>query len=201
LIKRLALPLALIAALAMVGGTVIGGALFPGYSHAAQFMSELGATGAPHEWPMRLGSFLPAGVALLMFAWVAYRSLPQSAPLTLGLLGLTVYALGYVVAVFFPCDFGCRPAAPSLSQIIHNLVGGIGYVVAPVMLVLLGVGVRGLPQGVPLSNAAFALAPIALVGMVTLSPKLATVGLSQRAIELSVLTWIALLAWYIRRRP
>ena len=46
--NTLALITGLLGALAVVLLTVVGGAHFPNYSHASQFISELGADGAPH---------------------------------------------------------------------------------------------------------------------------------------------------------
>jgi hypothetical membrane protein len=44
---------------------VVAGALTPGYSHVSQYISELGARGAPQEWGVRLAGFLPSGILLL----------------------------------------------------------------------------------------------------------------------------------------
>jgi len=95
--------------------TVLGGALTPGYSHLSMYISELGARGAPLEWPVRFAGFLPAGLLMLAFCAFAFKALPRSWRVTLCLLGLALNAMGYLVAVVFPCDLGCRPPEPSLS--------------------------------------------------------------------------------------
>lgn len=48
LTNKLALITGMLGALAVVALTVVGGANFPNYSHASQFISELGADGAPN---------------------------------------------------------------------------------------------------------------------------------------------------------
>ncbi len=174
---------------------------FPDYSHLAQFISELGARGAPHERLVRYAGFLPAGVFVSLFAVAAFVALPRSVPATLGLLGIGVYALGYLAAAFFPCDPGCRPAEPSLSQIIHNLVGLAGYVIAPFFLALLAWSARRWPGGQQLARLAWLAAGLTLVGLLSLSPDSPYAGLSQRLIEACVLGWVGACAWYVRSRP
>ena len=43
--------------------TVVGGAIAPGHSHAANYISELGARGAAHGEVVSLAGFLPIGLA------------------------------------------------------------------------------------------------------------------------------------------
>jgi hypothetical protein len=163
----------------MVLMVLIAGSLTPEYSHVSQYISELGARGARHEWGVRFFGFLPAGVLLIGFCFFAYKALPRSRVAALGLLGLGVFAVGYLVAAAFPCDPGCRPRVPSTSQIIHNAGGLVGY-----LLALVGYGAAGL----------------ALLGMLTLSPGSPVAGLSQRLLEMSVLGWAALCGIYLVRR-
>lgn len=111
--------------------TLLGGLFTPGYSHVSQFISELGASQAAHEYPVRLIGFLPAGVTLLAFCWFAHRALPKasltSAALialaglltlspTSSLVGLSqraveVAVLGWVVACGWYIDARSRVAA------------------------------------------------------------------------------------------
>jgi hypothetical membrane protein len=200
LIARFTLTFAVLPLAFVVLFTIFGALGFPGYSHTAQFISELGARGAPQEILIRFAGFLPAGVFMILFAIGAFMSLPRSALTTIGLVGLAMYAMGYIVALFFPCDPGCRPAQPSASQAIHNLFGLIGYVLAPLSLVALGFTARTWPGGRHLSWSAYIAAAAALVGMLTLSPKSPYVGLSQRLIEGAVLIWILMCGWYVKSR-
>lgn len=179
---------------------VVAGAATPNYSHLAQFISELGAQGAPTEWAVRLGGFLPAGSLLLAFCWLAYRALPRSRSSTLALCGLAIYAAGYLVASAFPCDLGCRPRQPSTSQVIHNAVGTLGYLIAPAFLLTMARAARTWPDAKYLAIAGYIASGIALLGLVTLSPQSATVGLSQRLLEASVLGWAAMCGVYIAKR-
>lgn len=180
--------------------TLLGAAGFPGYSHASRFVSELGATGAPHEYAVRFAGFLPAGIFVSLFAAAAFKGLPRARLTSAGLLGIVVYALGYVAAAFFPCDAGCRPVQPSLSQIIHNLLGLAGYVLAPLFLFALAWQARRWPGATHLSVLGFTTAALALAGLLTLSPKSPFAGVSQRVIEAAVLAWVVVCGAYLRSR-
>jgi len=197
---RLTFPIAAIGVTLIVLLTVLGGLAFPGYSHLSQFISELGARGAPSEMMVRLAGFLPAGLLLCLFAWLARSALPASSLTTVGLIGVGIYAAGYVVAAFFPCDLGCRPADPSVSQLIHNAAGMVGYVLAPGAMLCLAIAALRWPGAKYLAVAGFLLAIVSAAGLITLSPNSPYVGLSQRLIEISVLSWVLLCAFYIRSR-
>ncbi len=179
---------------------IVAGALTPNYSHVSQFISELGATGAPYEWWVRLAGFLPAGLLMLAFSFLAYIALPRSRQVTLSLAGLALYASGYLVASAFPCDLGCRPSAPSTSQLIHNAGGMVGYLVAPAFLFALARKARSWPGAGRLVVAGYVASAVALVGLLTLSPSSDVVGISQRALEAAVLAWVAMLSVYVARR-
>ena len=189
------------ACIAVVTGFVVwAAALTPGYSHVSQFISELGARGAPYELWVRHAGFLPAGLLLLTFSALASRAVPRSRPVSLSFFGLALFAAGYLVAAAFPCDAGCRPSEPSASQLIHNAGGLVGYLVAPLFLYTLARAARVWPGATRLAGAGYVAAAVALVGRLTLSPSSEVVGLSQRALEIAVLGWVAMLGLYIARQ-
>ena len=200
MVIRFAFACATLGVASVVLLTILGGAAFPGYSHTSQFISELGATGAPHGALIRFGGFLPAGVFLCLFVVGAFKVLPRSHITTLGLAGIAIYASGYIAAAFFPCDSGCRPVQPSFSQIVHNLFGLVGYLLAPLSLFALGWSARNWPGGTHLTALAFVAAVITLAGLLALDPGFPYVGVVQRVIEASVLLWVIICAWYVNSR-
>lgn len=199
-LARLAAITSLSSLVVMALMVLIAGAITPGYSHVAQFISELGARGAAHQWSVRFLGFLPVGILLLSFCFFAYAALPRSRATTLGLIGLALYAAGYLVAAAFPCDPGCRPSVPSTSQLIHTAGGMIGYVLAPAFLFTLARAARSWPGAASLVIVGYGAAGLSLLGLLTLSPSLPTVGLSQRLLEASVLVWSALCGSYVAKR-
>ncbi len=180
----------------MVLMVLIAGWFTPGYSHVSQFISELGAREAHCERSVRFGGFLPMGVLLLGFCLSAFQVLPRSRSTDLGLIGLAIFAAGYLVAAAFPCDPGCRPSEPSTSQLIHNAAGIIGYVLAPGFLFCFARAAREWPDAGFLTLAGYVASVLALVGLLTISPASPLVGLSQRLLEASVLVWVALCGRY-----
>lgn len=195
--RKLAFITGVLGPVVVVLMTAIGGAYFPNYSHASQFISELGADGAPNAGLINFGGFLPAGLLIIGFAFFAWRSLPRSAVTTFAMVGLVLFAVGYLVAVIFPCEPGCRPAVPTLSQAIHNLFGLAGYLFAPLSLFLLGWRARRWQRATHLSALGFLGAGCALLGLLFLSPDFKYVGIAQRILEGSVLGWIMACALYL----
>jgi len=174
--------------------TVIAGLNFPNYSHITQSISELGARNAPNEYLVRYGGFLSAGILLCLFTLFALLSLPKSRMTMIGLLGLCYFPVSYVVAAFFPCDTGCSLTEPSLSQLIHSFIGGIGHIAGPLGLMAIGTQARKWTNGNLLSSLAFVLGVIALLA------SLFTVdfsGLTERIAEISLLGWMVYCGYYL----
>lgn len=175
----------------LVAMVLVGGATFAGYDHVSQYISELGATGAPYGWHVSWLGFLPVGVLTCAFSFFAWRAAPRSALATIGFVGVFLFAIGYVGSAFFPCDFGCRPEAPSFSQVMHELWGLAGYMLAPLTLMLLGLAALKWPGATWLAIYGFIAAAGALVGLGgLLDDSSPTVGLYQRVLEVSMLSWV-----------
>ena len=54
------------------------------------------------------------------------------------LVGIGIF-IGYFGAFIFPCDYGC-PSEGSFSQTMHSILGLISYLIIPVGLFVLGIG-------------------------------------------------------------
>ncbi len=114
------------------------GTLRPGYSHFAQYISELGERGSSTELLMRYAAFAPTGLMHLAFAGalaVTFRGsrLGVLAAMLLGLNGLARVGAG-----FFPCEAACEETG-SLGQRMHSLSAGVGFLALVVSTVLWGV--------------------------------------------------------------
>jgi hypothetical membrane protein len=114
---------------------VLCGAFRPGFSHFAQYISELGERGSSTELLMRYTAFVPTGLMHVAFAGTlaaAFRSsrLGVIAAILLGLNGLARIAAG-----FFPCETGCEETG-SLAQRLHSLSAGVGFLALVVSTVL-----------------------------------------------------------------
>jgi hypothetical protein len=107
---------------------VIGGLLVPGHSHVRDFISELGAVGAPWGSAVSFAGFLPTGLLSLLFLIVAAPLVDPRGWAKAGYLLLSSVGVAYVGAAFAPCDVGCPAVPTSLRQLLHNLLGTVEYV-------------------------------------------------------------------------
>lgn len=114
---------------------VVFGALQPEYSHVRDYISALGAKGAPYATWVNLLGFLPVGLLVAVVCFLLPSVLPRTRLARVGSLCLLSVSVGYLGAVFAPCDSGC-PAEGSPSQQIHNVLGIIEYVGAAISLLL-----------------------------------------------------------------
>lgn len=198
---NLAMICAVLGALWLLAMVVIGGAAWDGYDHVSQYISELGATGAPHGWQVSWLGFLPVGVLITAFAFFAWRAAPRSALATLGSIGIVLFAAGYIGSAFFQCDFGCRPDTPSFSQMMHELIGLAGYLLAPITLLLLGLAARSWPGAMWLALIGFASGVGSLIGLGgMLEDDAPFVGVFQRVLEASVMVWVVACGIYLGRQ-
>jgi uncharacterized protein DUF998 len=182
--------------------TIIGGFLHPNYNHISQFISELYAVDAPNADLLRYIGYIPSGILFMLFAFFAIRETPKSVFAAIGFIGLGLgYGLGTVICGLFTCDAGCNPEFinPTLSQIIHNLVGFLTYCVVPITLFMISLSLRKWKKGVIFSNIGLVLSFISFffVGVLNADFSSPYKGLVQRIIEGSILLWIVIYAFYI----
>lgn len=121
---------------------LFGGALLkPGYSHLAQYISELGASGSAHARLISLAGFVPVG---LVAAWLLVATAPF-APVggasRFGYWLLLCEPLAWIGSALAPCDLGC-PAGGSTRQLLHTLLGLVTYGGTALGLLLLATAPR-----------------------------------------------------------
>ncbi|SFQ97577.1 DUF998 domain-containing protein [Poseidonocella sedimentorum] len=170
-------------------GVGILGALTPGYSHITQFMSALGADGAPFAAWTNYAVFIPAEILLLAFLALLRASCEDSKATRVALICLFSYAALLIAAAVLPCDAGCQSAGEGASNtnahIAHMAIAATAYPLALIGLVTLGLSA---PKASPLRRVAL---PAALVGVglfVAIAVFEDAQGLVQRLLE----TWIYL---------
>ena len=189
----------LAAALALIV-PVAAGHVEPGYSHRAQFISELGAQGAANGALVSLAGFGSIGALVLAFLALAYGSFPP-ARRTVATLGLAMVGAGYLISAVFRCDAGC-PSTGSASQVLHNAFGLLEYLGAMVGFALLRMPFRESTRWralAPVCTVAAVVVGVAFVAMLT--PALTPVrGVSQRVAEIAIFGWIAIVSAFLRRR-
>lgn len=197
------LRLAIATAVWTLGLIVIGGAFYPGYDHAGQFISELGAVDAPtYPWAGWLG-LIPIGILQCLFCLTAARSAPKSGLALAGFIALAGYGVGAIGGGVFPCDAGsgCMPDEPSVSQLLHNAIGGGGYLAGVLGLVLVAIAALGWQGARWLGVLGLAAAATAFTALFAIEAWLEGRGALQRAAEAAFLVWFLACGWWLSRRP
>lgn len=183
----------LIGALLFIVASIIGGLQIDGYSFIGQYISESYATGVPNTTHLRY-MYIACGILLFLFGLLAPSAFPKSKGIRIGFILFAIfYGLGTVSTGYFPCDYGCpADSEVSLSQFIHNTSGFLTYSVVPFCLIGLGAAFRKFPKTRTLSKLAVICGILALVFVVFLfgNPTGPYIGLFQRIIEASILSWV-----------
>lgn len=201
--KTITFWLGILGAVLFIIPSVLGGFQFENYSHISQFISESYAFGTPYGIYMRFLGFIPSGILITMFSFSCWKLLPKSSVLKMGLFGFGVfYGIGTIMVGLFPCDEGCNKELinPSVSQLIHNLFGGLTYLIVPACLILIGFSSRKWSGSTSFSTLSIICGTIALMfSMLLLSdPNGNYIGLFQRITEGSILFWLINFAFYIK---
>jgi hypothetical membrane protein len=118
------------APLVFIAAVVAASVNHPGYNHLKNFISELGATGAPAAGVMNFAGFLPYGLLMVGFALAVHRGMRADAGGWLGPSILALYGLAYIAVAVSPCDPGCQAATPSLHHRLHFLLGDLIFLTA-----------------------------------------------------------------------
>ena len=124
--------------------TIIGACLNNQYNSASQLISELYAINAKNAIFLRYFGYIPSGLFLAFFCFFSIQFFPKKILITIGLLGIGIfYGLGTVVCSVFPLDdiMQVKPEQPTISEVLHELIGLITYLLTPIALLLLGIGV------------------------------------------------------------
>ena len=100
-------------------------AVYPGYRHPSQFISELGTRISPgaryfNRW------LSVTGTMLVVFAFGVYVSLGSQREALGILLGLVLFGLTVVIMAVFPCDSGCPRTPQSRAGMVHGFFWCLG---------------------------------------------------------------------------
>ncbi len=193
-LSRLAFGLIVLGLAVLLAAVIWGGAVYPGYDHARQFMSELGATDAVTASSVNTWGYIPNGLFVAAFCLLAAWILRRSPLAVVACLFLAGNGVGMAGAGVYPCDFECSRSDPSVAAELHDLFGGLGYLCA-----ILGVGLAGLwarksdaPWLAPLGLVVLIVSVIGFYGVVA---EVELRGLFQRAMEVALAVFMLALGW------
>ncbi|MGV8928650.1 MAG: DUF998 domain-containing protein [Brevundimonas sp.] len=195
---RLAFGVIVLGVAVLVAAVVWGGAVYPGYDHTRQFISELGARGAVTGMRVSQLGFVPNGVLYAAFCLIAAWLLRRSVIAVIACLLLAANGVGMAGAGVYPCDFECSRADPSAASRLHDLFGGLGYVCA-----IIGVGMASLwarKSTAPwLASLGVVVLIVSLVGFYGVVAEVERPGLYQRAMETALAVFMLALGWALMR--
>lgn len=185
--------------------SLLGGFQFTNYNPISQYISETMAIGTPYGKELRYLGYIPSGILLTIFSFLAIKKLPKSNLTKIGFWGLGVfYGIATIIVGIFPCDKGCNKELidPSISQLIHNLTGFLTYVFVPISIIIIGIGLREQKNYNGLSKVALicGLNCIVFIGLLLSDPLTKYAGLYQRIIEGTFIIWIIACSIFIRKR-
>jgi uncharacterized protein DUF998 len=160
------------------------------YSSLSNYLSVLGALGAPFSPIINYFGFLPVGLAIIALIAVLWVRLPRLSTVRSGLICLLGVAIGYLGAFSFPCDPGC-PATGTYRQSLHNLAGLLEYVGGVAGLFLLYFGLRSKISGrFPISTLiAACIVTLSVLAMFNPQFEFAR-GVSQRLADYTIFIWL-----------
>ncbi len=175
-----------------------GGWAYPDYDHARQFMSELGAAGAPTGPVVSQWGFVPNGVLVTVFCLLTAWILRRSALAVVACLLLALNGVGMTGAGVYPCDFECSRSDPSAAALLHDLFAGLGYLCA-----IVGVGLAALwarkTEASWLAPTGLVVLIVSLLGFSAVVAEAELAGLHQRAMETALAGFMLALGWAVMR--
>ena len=188
-----------------VVSSIVGGVLIENYSLISQYISETYAIDTKYGIVLRTFGYIPSGILLTIFCFLGSKYFQPSKLIKIGFYGLAIfYGLATVIVGVFPCDSGCNKEFidPSFSQVIHSLTGLLTYIFVPISIILIGIGLKQLPNYNRLSIQAIAYGIISILFIYLLlsgsNPEY--IGLYQRIIEAVFMIWIITCAIEIKNK-
>lgn len=195
--RRILLWIGMAAPVLALVTTLVAVALFPGFNHATQFLSELGAGGAKHPQVFNAGvatAGLGAGIAGVGFGLTILALGGPRLPAALTALAFVLAAAGLVVSSLY--------VWPDPRHLAINL--GLGIQLAPLFLLWGLARAEGVARLRWFLAAVFALMAVLTVitkHMVfpgTVNP--ANVGWWERAFAVVLVGWVGVAAFLLERR-
>lgn len=169
---------------------IVNGAITPGYSHVSDFMSTLGAVGAPFAIVQQLNFAVLGGSILALMlgihSWFVDGRRPRAGTALLG-----VFGVGIILAGIFPE----HPTAPdSMTNVLHNITGIIGFFagVIAVPLVARRLGADDRWPSYRFEAIATVVIVVVTFGVFIATTESAIVGLTQRLFIGVMTLWVVL---------
>jgi len=169
-----------------LGGSLVLGALRPGYAPLRDAISELGEKGAPNALIWNIGGF---GVVAVLYALYAVAVRAEFGSGWLFRLGV-LQAVFIAASAAFNCDPGCPPVPATTTMAGHIIVGLAYFAITTVLPLVAWRAFRQRPEWRPYARPSLAVGVI-LIALFFIGPTLGEdrVGASQRVVLLIAYAW------------
>lgn len=205
---------AIVAQFVFIGAWITAGALEDGYSHAHDYISELGADGAANPWIVN-AAILVLGLSMAAVAFGLWRTLPHRRASRVAVALFVVAALSFVLAAIFngDCSTAVDPTCQarydewdvSTSAQIHGWASFVGGLCLIGTAFALARALWNQPVAAPLLVSGLIGLGFAVVGPFAESVDNGPDGLVQRVEFLALHLWVILIAigmlWATRGEP
>lgn len=172
---------------------VIGGLLWPGYSHYSETVSTLTSTGAPNQ-EILVPLFAIYNICVILLALGLYYGVEDGKPLW-GSTLLAVAGIGGLALFAFPQDYPQGPPV-TFTGTMHVVGAGIIAFAALAAMVAFGLQLRHNPRWTSYARFSIIMLPIAIVlgafGAISITTPYA--GLAERLSIGSILFWVEILS-------
>ena len=161
---------------------------YPGYDPLSQYVSEMGAIGtATRAWVST--AFVVSGLLLAVFWLLCVAVFPRSPLAVIGFILCALNGAGLFFGGVFPCDFECAVEGASASGMLHELLGGLGYLLGVAGVFVLAIASRRWPGGRKLFPLGLACGTVAALTIPIIGPEFPWHGAAQRMLEAAFATW------------
>jgi hypothetical membrane protein len=178
------------------------GYLQPGYSQSRDFISELGAAGAPYAWLMNSVGIAAVGLLLFGFGYALWRALKPGKLIRLGAVALSVAGLSFIAVGIFPCDAGCSMGDPSQTMRLHLLAGTSAMFMQTFAPLLIGAGLLIAKKYLRYAVVSIFLGSLAIMALGVLfsqNSSFENPGSLQKTFQASTDVWVFLSAMVVLR--
>lgn len=173
---------------------------YPGYDPLSQYVSEMGAGGtATGTWVST--AFIMSGLLLAVFWLLCAAVFPRSPLAVIGFILCALNGAGLFFGGVFPCDFECAVEGASASGMLHELLGGLGYLLGVAGVFVLAIASRGWPGGPRLFPLGLGCGMAAALMIPIIGPEFPWHGAAQRVLEAAFATWTIAVMIAVSRLP
>ncbi len=196
-VQQMLLVCGILGPLLHLGTDRLAGMLLKGYDFSAQSMSELGASGSPVR-SLVVSLTCVATVLMVAFGVGVWRAGEQALlPRVVAVLVIGNAVLGLVATLFFPTQFGERPAFGSVGVILMFL-SVLCFVLAMVVgAAAFGGWLRILSIGIPAGYVILAILRFSTAAASSSAGAVSMIGTQERTMAFSFLFWVMALAVYL----